>query len=34
MKTKTPTGDVDLDSLSSALDDILTGQKLEVERSA
>lgn len=34
MKTKTPTGDADLDILSCALDDILTGQKLEVERSA
>jgi hypothetical protein len=34
MRTKEPTGDVDLDKLASAVDDILTGQQLEVEHSA
>lgn len=33
MKAKQPTGDADLDGLSSAVDDILTGHQLEVEQS-
>ena len=33
MKAKQPTGDADLDGLSSAVDDILTGHQLEIEQS-
>ncbi len=33
MKAKQPTGDADLDGLSSAVDDILTGHQLEIEHS-
>ncbi len=33
MRTKQPTGDIELDGLSSAVDDILTGHQLEVEHS-